>query len=98
MREQDLSQAELAKRAKVDQSTVSRALKGQPIRRGAAKARLYRLAKINAYAELSDAGRGRQHVLAAFERIWDYSEEHAEAIAKVIEATSGLRMRKRKDR
>ncbi|HEY1754436.1 MAG TPA: hypothetical protein VGG72_03505 [Bryobacteraceae bacterium] len=36
-------------------------------------------------------GSGRDQVLSAFDRIWDGSEVHAAAVAKVIEALDALR-------
>jgi transcriptional regulator with XRE-family HTH domain len=78
-----LTQQQLARAANVSQSTVSRALAGKHIRNGAAKRRLF------IYANIADSEASRQ-VQLAFEAIWDGTDEHAAAIARIIEALSGL--------
>ena len=91
-----LSQAELADKAHVSQATVSRALAGKVTRRGAAKLRLFSYAGITEYNESEDRGDSRTKVIDTFERVWDRSAAHAEAIAKVIEALADLEPRKKR--
>ncbi|HWS87335.1 MAG TPA: hypothetical protein VN282_10240 [Pyrinomonadaceae bacterium] len=89
-----LSQKSIAKAAKVSQSTVSRALRGHIERRGRAKTKLF----IYIQQELQNEiliGTGKEKVVKAFENIWDGSEEHAAAIAKIISASGGLLPAKR---
>lgn len=76
-----LSQAELAKRAKVSQSTVCRALDGVPLRRGRARDRLFRLVGIK-----DPRAKATERVVAAFQKIWDNTDEHARAVVAVINA------------
>lgn len=88
-----LSQESIAKEAKVSQATVSRALRGRLERRGRARTRLFNyIHQESQNEELS--GTGKEKVIKAFENIWDRSEEHAAAIAKIIRASSGLLPRK----
>lgn len=79
------SQAQLARTAGVSQPSVSRALRGDLLRRGRARERLFK------YAGIEDLDpKGTERVVAAFRRIWDKSEAHADAIARVIGALEGL--------
>jgi transcriptional regulator with XRE-family HTH domain len=79
-----LTQVDLAKAAKVSQSTVSRALRGIPDRRGRARKRLFEYAGITTIeASAIDA---RRRVLQAFEKMWNGSDTQAAAVAKVIDA------------
>jgi transcriptional regulator with XRE-family HTH domain len=91
MSEKGLSQAQLAADAKVSQSTVSRALKGESERYSQARHRLLTYAGIKqSTAELS-TGDGANQVVRAFNRIWDGSEAHALRVAKIVDALAGLR-------
>lgn len=79
-----LSQSQVAINAGVSQSTVSRALDGIPLRRGEARDKLFTYAGIKC---ISDRGRShdpRATILATFDEIWDGSERHAIAVARVI--------------
>lgn len=88
MKKTGISQTELAVRAGVSQATVSRALAKRPERSGKAWRKLCTfIHQLPAAA----AGPGQGAVLQAFGRIWDGSEVHAEAIARVIDALEGLR-------
>lgn len=89
-----LSQKSVAKAAKVSQSTVSRALRGHIERQGRAKTRLFIYIQRELQNEVS-RGTGTEKVVKAFEGIWDGSEEHAAAIAKIISASGGLLPAKR---
>lgn len=92
MYEKGLSQTQLAKRAKVSQSTVWRALNGQSKRRGAARIKLFNYVGIDEWEDLPSASNNAPaNIIEAFERIWDHTPEHAKAIAKVIDALAGLR-------
>lgn len=81
-----ISQKVLAERAKVDQSTVSRALKRQPSRRTAAYARLCRYMQQYAAGGLTSTN----PALDAVRKTWDGSAEHAAALAKLILASDEL--------
>jgi len=94
MKSRHLSQAIVAKAAKISQSTVSRALKGHFERQGKAKARLFIYMQQESRADVL-RGKGKDKVVNAFQSIWDGSEEHASAIAKIINASKGLRPEKR---
>ena len=83
-----LTQATLAKLAGVSQSTVSRAISSDVKRRGAAYLRLCGyMQKVGA---VSPPGRGEEPVIIAFRRIWDHTDEHAAAVAKIIAASGDL--------
>jgi transcriptional regulator with XRE-family HTH domain len=88
MAERGLNQADLAAEAKVNQSTVCRALKRPSKRLSRAQKRLYEYARVSPYAHKEEDG--TRSVLKAFERIWDRSEEQALAVAKVIDALGSL--------
>lgn len=85
-----LNEAKLAKVAGVSQATVSRALTG--LRKRAGKARSLLFTYI--HDELKREGLAhaeKSEVLKAFERVWDTSEAHAAAMAKVVDALECLR-------
>ena len=77
-----IKQRELAMEAGVSQATVSRALKGKALRHGTARDNLFTYVGINE----SDIDTARSRVMSAFEGIWDLSEKHADAVARVIKA------------
>ncbi len=84
-----LTQAQLADGAEVHQSTVSRTLAHPDVRRqGKARARLLAYAR---NALRGETAKGRDKVLTAFESVWDGSEEHASAVARVIDALADFR-------
>ena len=89
-----LSQESIAKAAKVSQATVSRALRGRIKRQGRARTRLFIYIRQELQKE-GLSGTGKEKVVKAFENIWDGSEEHAAAIAKIIRASGGLLPAKR---
>jgi transcriptional regulator with XRE-family HTH domain len=94
LQQEQLTQTELASKAGVHQSTVSRVTKMKKVaRQGKAKARLIDYAQ-NALS--GDLAKGEEKILTAFKSIWDGSEEHAAAIARVIGATAELRPPKRR--
>jgi hypothetical protein len=84
-----MSESALARRAGVSQSTVSRAIAGIGIRHGAARSKLFRF--IHNHSTSLPPKKGAQRVLTAFERIWDRTEEHADAVARIISALDNLR-------
>jgi transcriptional regulator with XRE-family HTH domain len=86
MQAKKLDQAGVARRSKVSQATVSRALMGgAPKRRGKAYLRLCKYIQEqktkNMFPTLD-----RSQVHEAINRIWEASKLHADAIAKVVEA------------
>jgi transcriptional regulator with XRE-family HTH domain len=85
------SQKELARRAKVSQPTVSRALNRQARRHGIALSKLFSYAKIDEWTAPQSTPDIHVQVVAAFDRIWDRSPDHAAAIVKVIDALADLR-------
>ena len=90
MDRQQLSQAELARLARVSQSTVSRALSGRSLRRGAARRRLFSYTGIDAWTDTAITTPSRDRVVAGFQRIEQNSKLHADAIAVIIDALAGL--------
>jgi len=94
LQDKQLTQTELAKKAGVDQSTVSRVIRNQnTVRQGRSKAKLLVFAR---KALRGDLDKGEGKILTAFKSIWDGSEEHASAIARVIGATADLQPKKRR--
>jgi len=94
LQEGQLTQAQLARKAGVHQSTVSRVMKKTTsIRQGTANRKLVNYARTALSGELA---KGENKVLTAFKSVWDGSEEHAAAIARVIGATADLRPPKRR--
>jgi transcriptional regulator with XRE-family HTH domain len=89
-----MSQVRLAREAGVSQATVSRAMKQEAIRRTKPGQKLF-----NYMRQAGMIGRPppliEQLVLGAFVEVWDQTEEHASAVAKIIKATEGLRPIKR---
>ena len=87
MREKGLNQADLALAARVNQSTVCRALRRPSKRLSQAQKRLCKYARVSiaAYEE-----GGARKVVKAFVRIWDGSDSQAVAVAKVIDALGSL--------
>ena len=90
MRRRGLTQAQLSEKSKVSQATVSRALRGEPQRKGAARSRLFNFVEIDEYAIQRCQTEAHARVLGAIERVWDRSEAHLDAIIRVIDALSGL--------
>lgn len=90
MKTKGLSQSALAKAAGVNQSTVSRALRQAPARHSEAMLRLCRYAGISDLQSESSTARGAKLVLTSFEKVWDGSDAHATAIARIIDASKGL--------
>jgi hypothetical protein len=93
MAREQLNQLQMSVLAKVSQATVSRALSGIRKRRGKAHARLFTYVRA-VLAEHAEAATGMKAVNRAFENIWDGSEVHASAVARVIDAMDGLLPRK----
>ena len=85
-----LSQEELATKAGVSQSTVSRALRRFPKKHSQAVVKLCSYAGIELKNDVSSTATGTKQVLKAFGEIWDGSDAHAAAIARIIEASRGL--------
>jgi transcriptional regulator with XRE-family HTH domain len=91
MAQKGWSQEQLAKAAEVSQATVCRALSKDGRRHGAARAKLFKYVGISELPPRQALGDARELIVAAFERVWDQSEEHAVAVVKVIDALAGLR-------
>jgi transcriptional regulator with XRE-family HTH domain len=91
MKAKGLNQAQIARRARVSQASVSRALKGSARKRlGKAHTRLFNyIQKENRRAGTIHAD--KDQVLQAFNRIWGASQAHAAAVAQVIDALDALR-------
>lgn len=97
MESKGLTQAELAKKAGVDQSTVSRILRshsGVFERYGKARQKLITYMDETYDRKEIDSGRPQMKVLAAFNQIWDRTEAHADAVAKVIQSLADLEPKK----
>lgn len=84
MRATGESQAMIARRAKVSQAAVSRALHGIPERNGKARAKLFIFMQ-QALADLAPPA-----AVVALREVWDGSEEHALALAALIAASGEL--------
>ncbi|MGH9462335.1 MAG: helix-turn-helix domain-containing protein [Vicinamibacteria bacterium] len=97
MKKHRLTQEALARHVGVSQSTVSRALTNAPIRHGEARSRLFIYASIQEQQSRGEA-HGSRRVLKAFKRVWDGSDGHADAVARIIEATADLRPMASKER
>jgi hypothetical protein len=96
MANNSLTQEQLSDIANVSQATVSRALTRTPRRHGRAWLRLFtyvsRELNASSFSEV-----GRETVLAAVERVWDGTDMHAAAIARIIDALAGLRPSEKKE-
>jgi transcriptional regulator with XRE-family HTH domain len=88
VKREGITQAELARRAGVSQATVSRALRRQPIRHGRQRLRLF------TFIQQSEGVSGARRVELAFRRIWDGTDAHAAALARIIAACEGLEPRR----
>ena len=91
MRRNGWSQAQLAAKAGVHQSTVSRALEGITERHSKARHRLALYVEEKEPTDRVSKKGGVQCVMKAFNGIWDGSEAHAASIAKIIGSLAGLR-------
>jgi transcriptional regulator with XRE-family HTH domain len=91
MRARGMTQIHLAQQAKVSQSTVSRAISRRSERHGEARRRLFIYAGIDDSEADSSTAAGTKLIIQAFLRIWDGSDAHALAVARIIEALRDLR-------
>jgi len=96
MEERHLGQVELASEAGVSQSTVSRALSGIPLKHGRARSKLFTYVQLKDPNQQMPPRKGPQRVMTAFKRIWDGTEDHANAVAKIINALEDLKPAKKK--
>jgi transcriptional regulator with XRE-family HTH domain len=94
MRARKLSQSELASRAGVNQATVSRALRKQPTRHSRALQRLCIYADIEYGEGPKSTTSSSKLIIEAFQEVWDGTDAHAAAIARIIQASKGLRPEK----
>jgi transcriptional regulator with XRE-family HTH domain len=90
MEARGLNQSQVAKSAKVSQATVSRALTKRPQRCGRAITGLCIYIRNELDAPKFDE-RDRNQVVKAFDRIWDGTDVHAAAVARIIDALAGMR-------
>lgn len=81
MDEEEISHEELAKRAGIHQTTVSRIVKNDPKRHGPAFRKLCKF--------MQEERRGASPV-ADVEAIWDGTPEHADALRMLIRASEHL--------
>jgi transcriptional regulator with XRE-family HTH domain len=81
LREERITQKELAERLEIDQSSVSRALNGQTKTTSRAHARIC--------AYMQKRRRSASPVEVVLE-VWDGSDEHAQALGELIRASRGL--------
>lgn len=92
MAENSLTQAGLAKAAKVNQSTVSRIIRGAPQRNGRALLTICNYAGI----DVDDAGTStyepKKLIMDTFMKIWDGTDLHAKTVAQIIEALQNVRL------
>jgi transcriptional regulator with XRE-family HTH domain len=91
MQKHGWSQARLAAKAGVHQSTVSRALEGITERHSAARHRLALYVEGFGPTTRRSKEGGAELVVKAFNRIWDGTDAHAASVAKIIGALAGLR-------
>lgn len=85
MAREGLGQAQLAAKAGVSQSTVSRALSASPRRSSKTRRRLLEYAGI-----FNNTEGARTRVIAAFDEMWDGSESQAELVASIIRKLAEL--------
>jgi predicted transcriptional regulator len=78
------SQDDLAAKAGVSQSAVSRALSGPAERNGRARGKLF------VFMQQALVGYAPPSAVAALNDVWDGSEEHADALASLISASGEL--------
>jgi transcriptional regulator with XRE-family HTH domain len=84
LEKEGISQEELAHRAGVSQPTISRAIRGTGKRSGRARARL--LAHLRRSGDLPKA----DPIFSAVMEIWDGSDAHAAALARLLRASQDL--------
>lgn len=84
-----LRQEQVAKAAKVSQSTVCRALKREYLRRSKSRVRLESYLSKTAL-KLNKTAKLPPDISRAVKDVWDKTERHAEILAKVIRALEGL--------
>lgn len=96
MEDKSWTQQQVAKAAGVGQTTVCRMLQRAPVRPGKSQKRLIAYLHKTAYSEVAGSDEFRQQVLKAFDKIWDGSVEHAEAIIAVLAGLPIVRLKGKK--
>jgi len=91
MEQQRITQAELAERSGVSQSTISRTLAKANKKQSKARARLFAYAGLVNGDPTDSTTVGIKSVMRAFEKIWDGSDSEARAVAKILEALDSFR-------
>ena len=81
-----LSQSTVSDAAQVDQATVSRVLSHCPKRAGKAFRRLCKYADTVDTKAIRPDPSGSHELMSALGNVWDGSDEHAEALAAIIQA------------
>ena len=90
MRERNLSQAQLGQEARVSQSSVSRALREKALKSGSARRRL------SIYIQ-SHQRELPGRMAEAFRDVWDGTDAHEAALARLIQASAELWPRLKED-
>lgn len=93
MEAHSLTQSGLAKAAKVNQSTISRILRGNPQRSGRALKALCNYAGIEAENAETSTTEPKKLIMDTFIRIWDGTDLHVETIARIIDALRDVRLK-----
>ena len=94
----NLTQSALAKAANVDQSTVSRILRGNPQRSGRALKALCNYAGIEVENAASSTTKPKKLIMDTFTRIWDGTDLHAETVAWIIDVLRNVRLQSTRTR
>lgn len=84
MQERSLSQAQVGRDAHVSQASVSRAIRASALRSGAARRRLIK------YIQEQERRRLPDQMAEAFRSVWDGTDAHEAALARLIQASAEL--------
>ena len=98
MEAHSLTQAEFAKAAKVNQSTVSRILHQDPRRCGKALTALCNYAGIEIENAETSTTNPKKLIMDTFMKIWDGTDIHAETVARIIVALQNVRLQSNRTR
>jgi transcriptional regulator with XRE-family HTH domain len=90
MERERLTQASLARAAGVSQPTISRALRGVCTRHSRARAKLFNYAGISWKNDRLNVVRAAERLVAAFDRLREHSDVHADTIVRIIDALADL--------
>ncbi len=87
-----LTQNELAKAVKVNQSTISRILRENPRRCGKALKAICKYAGIDIEDAETSTTEPKKLIMDTFMKIWDGTDIHAETVARIIIALQNVRL------